>query len=85
MDASARNQSTQFIEVIKAKAGITSIKLASLIGVTSEYLSMIYNQKRTPAFQVWSLLKLIATDPIKLTAELDPGWDIRKKNLLLRA
>ena len=30
-------------------------------------------------------LKLIATDPKKLTAELDPDWDIRKKNLLLRA
>jgi DNA-binding transcriptional regulator YiaG len=85
MDASVRDQTSQFIDVIKSKANITAMKLASLVGITPEYLSMIYNGKRTPSFQVWNLLKLVATDPVKLTAELDPGWDIRKKNLLLRA
>jgi DNA-binding transcriptional regulator YiaG len=85
MNASVCDQASQFIEVIKAKANITGIKLASLIGITPEYLSMISNGKRTPSFQVWNLLKIIATDPVKLTTELDPTWDIRKFNLLLRA
>jgi len=85
MDASVRDQTSQFIDVIKSKADISSIKLASIIGITPEYLSMIYNAKRTPSFQVWNFLKLVATDPVKLTAELDPTWDIRKENLFLRA
>jgi DNA-binding transcriptional regulator YiaG len=85
IEASVRDQASQFIEVIKAKANITGVKLAKLVGVTPEYLSMLSNHKNTPSYQVWNMLKLIANDPKKLTAELDPDWDIRKKNLLLRA
>ena len=85
MEASVRDQASQFIDIIKSKADVTAVKLASLIGVTPEYISMLSNRKNTPSYQIWNMLKLIATDPKKITTELDPNWDIRKENLLLRA
>ncbi|MCX6128100.1 MAG: hypothetical protein NTX25_03430 [Proteobacteria bacterium] len=85
MEASVRDQASQFIDIIKSKADITAIKLSELVGVTPEYLSMLSNQKNTPSYRTWNMLKLIATDPKKLTQELDPNWDIRKEKLLLRA
>ena len=85
MDASVRDQASQFIDIIKSKANINAVKLASLLGITPEYLSMLSNQKNTPSYRIWNMLKLVATDPKKLTLELDPNWDIRKENLLLRA
>lgn len=85
IEASIRDQAAQFIDIIKSRTGISSVKLASLIGVSPEYLSTIYNQKLTPKFQLWNILKITASDPVKLTKELDPNRDIRKENLLLRA
>jgi hypothetical protein len=85
LDASVRDQTSQFIDVIKSKADITAAKLGTLTGLTPEYLSALGRRKATPSFRVWNLLKLVATDPKKITAELDPEWDIRKENLLLRA
>ena len=85
MEASVRDQASQFIDIIKSKANINAVKLASLLGVTPEYLSMLSNQKNTPSYRIWNMLKLVSTDPKKLTLELDPNWDIRKENLLLRA
>ena len=85
MTASVRNQTAQFIDVIKSKADITSVKLASLVGVTPEYLSMLANEKKTPTYRIWNILKIIARDPKRITTEMDPEWDFRKENLLLRA
>ncbi len=85
MDASVRDQTAQFIDVIKSKAGITAAKLASAVGVSPEYLSMLSNEKKTPAYRVWNILKIIARDPKRITMEMDPNWDLRKENLLLRA
>lgn len=85
MEASVRDQASQFIDIIKAKAGIKGTNLASLLGVTPEYISMLSNKKNTPSYLIWSMLKLVATDPKRLTAELDPSRDIRKENLLIRA
>ncbi len=39
---------------------------------------MFSNQKNPPSYRVWNMSKIIAEDPKKLTAELDPEWDIRK-------
>lgn len=85
IESSIRDQAAQFIDIIKSKTGISSATLAFTIGISPEYLSTIYNQKQTPKFQLWNLLKVIAGDPVKLIAELDPNRDFRKENLLLRA
>lgn len=85
LEASVRDQTSQFIDVIKSKADITAVKLGSLIGVSPEYLSKLGRQKATPSYLIWSFLKLIATDPKKIAAELDPSWDVRKENILLHA
>jgi hypothetical protein len=73
MEASVRDQASQFIYIIKAKAGIKGTNLASLLGVTPEYISMLSNKKNTPSYLIWSMLKLVATYPKRLTAELDPS------------
>lgn len=85
IEASIKDQTKQFIEVIKEKADITSLKLASTIGLSPEFISMLLNQKKVPSFQLWNELRVIAKDPVNRIAEMNPELDVRTENLLLRA
>jgi len=83
LEASIRDQTAQFLTIIKSKAGITAAKLGELVGVSAEYLSLLGSEKRTPTYKVWNLLKIIARDPKRISLEMEPNWDLRKENLLL--
>ena len=85
MESSVKDQVKQFIDVIKTKAHVTSAKLASTVGVTPEFISLLVNQKRIPSFQIWNELRLIAQDPVNRIKEMDPELDVRDQNILLRA
>lgn len=85
IEATICEQTAQFIDIIKAKAKISSASLAEMVGVSAAYLSSLHNKKKTPSFQLWNLLKIIAIDPNKIISLADPRRDIRKEGLLLRA
>jgi DNA-binding transcriptional regulator YiaG len=85
IEGTIRDQTSQFIDIIKSKAGVTGIVLAEMVGVSPTYLSSLHSGKRTPSFQLWNLLKMIAMDPTKMTSMANPHRDIRKETLLLRA
>ena len=84
VEATVRDQASQFIDIIRSKADCSVEELATRIGVTPEYLSTIRSQKRTPSFAVWNVLKAIATDPKAMFPHFDPGIDPARANLLLR-
>lgn len=85
VEASIRDQTSQFIDIIKSKSGKSLEELSAIIGISPQYLSNIRNEKRTPSFHLWNLLKIIAICPKDLIQKMDPSLDIRKENLLLRA
>ena len=84
LEASIRDQTAQFITIIKSKSGMTAAKLGEIVGVSAEYLSLLSKEKRTPTYKLWNLLKIIARDPRRIALEMEPNWDLRKENLLLR-
>lgn len=84
LEASVRSQTSQFLEIIKSKSGLSYEAIALRLGYTSAYVSSLKNEKKTPAFKLWNQLKSIATDPKAEMAKLDPDFDIIKHNLLLR-
>jgi hypothetical protein len=84
MEASIRDQASQFIDIIKGKAGCSIEEMANRIGISPEYLSSIRSQKKTPSFTVWNVLKVIASDPKAMFAHFDPRIDPVAANLLLR-
>ncbi len=85
IESSVREQTSQFIEIIKAKTGVTNERIAQLIGISPSYLASLNSQKRTASFNLWNELKAIAIDPEEMIKRLDPSWDLLKENLLLRA
>ncbi len=82
MEASVRSQASFFTKKIQKEAKISGKQLALILGISPEYLSKILNEKKTPSFSVWNFLKIIATDPVKITEELDPKWDFRNQEAL---
>lgn len=85
VEASVRDQASQFIDIIRSKADLSMEELARRIGISREYMSGIRSQKRTPSFTVWNVLKAIATDPKAMIERFDPELDPADANLLLRA
>ncbi len=85
LEASVRDQISQFIDIIKSKSGLSLEEISHKTGISYTYLSTLRNKKRTPSFQVWNYLKMIAGKPKEMLELADPGRDIRKENLLLRA
>lgn len=84
LEASVRDQASQFIDIIRSKANYSTERLARSIGITPEYLSSIRSQKRTPSFAIWNVLKAIAADPVLMLMRFDPETDPLEANLLLR-
>ena len=85
MEESVRDQASQFLETIKARADVTGMRLAYILGVTPEYISIIQNKKKTPSFHFWNILRYFAKHPDRISTELDPLTDVRSENLLRRA
>lgn len=84
IERSLRNQTAQFLEVIKSRSGLSYEEIAKRIGVSPPYLSNLKGQKKTPSFAVWNVLKMCAKDPDMIKDVLDPEYDIEAANILLR-
>ncbi len=85
IEDSIREQTSQFIEIIKAKGQISSERVAQIIGISPSYLASLHQKKKTPSFNLWNELKAIAISPEEMIKRLDPSWDLLKGKLLLRA
>ncbi len=66
---------TNTLKDILSIGGMTGKKLAKLIGVTPEYISMLLNHKKKASFQLTQLLLLIKLYP-KLKTDLGIFWGI---------
>lgn len=84
IERSLRNQTAQFLEVIKSRSGLSYEEIARRIGVSPPYLSNLKGQKKTPSFAVWNVLKMCAKYPDMIKDVLDPEYDIEAANILLR-
>ena len=85
IENSIREQTLQFIDIIRSKGQISNEKIAILIGISPSYLASLHKKKKTPSFTLWNELKAIAIAPEEMIKRLDPSWDLLKENLLLRA
>ncbi len=85
MEKSIRDQASQFIDIIRSKTNLKSHELAAFIGITASYLSSLHSKTKTPSFQVWNLLKVVAIDPVEMCKKLDPSYNVIKENILLHA
>lgn len=84
IEKSLRDQTSQFLEVIKNRTDFSFEEIATRIGISAPYLSDLRRQKKTPSFGIWNMLKMCAKHPEILRDVLDPGYDIEKANILLR-
>ncbi len=84
VEASVRDQASQFLDIIKSKSGLSFEEMARRLGVAPSWLSSIRSKKVTPSFQLWNVLKVVAIDPKLMTERMRPDYDILAENLLLR-
>ena len=85
IEASIRDQTSQFLDIIKSKSGLKFEEIATRLGVDPSWISSLRSQRATPSFHLWNLLKVTAIDPKVMTERLDPSFDIVGNNVLLRA
>ena len=62
IEASIKAQVRLFVEKIVEREKCTQVDLAERIGVTPEFLSNIKNGLKTPGFQTFNFLKILAVD-----------------------
>ena len=79
IEGSIRDQTSQYLEIIKAKSGLTFEQIAIRVGKAPSYISSLYNQKKSPAFGLWKQSKSAAMDPVEEMSRLDPNLDIFEK------
>lgn len=84
IEKSLRNQTSQFLDIIKSRSALSYEEIAKRIGVSAPYLSNLKRQKKTPSFAIWNILKMCAKYPEMMKVVLDPEYDIEAANLLLR-
>jgi transcriptional regulator with XRE-family HTH domain len=84
VEASIRDQASQFLDIIKSKSGLSFEEIARRLGVAPSWLSSIRSKKATSSFQLWNVLKVVAIDPKLMTERMRPDYDILAENLLLR-
>lgn len=63
IEASIRAYAKEMVEAILAREECSQIELAARAGVTPEYLSGLKTGSRTPGFQTFNILKMLASDP----------------------
>lgn len=84
IEMSLRNQTSQFLEMIKARSSLSYDEIAKRVGVSPPYLSNLKRKKKTPSFAIWNVLKMCAKYPDLIKEVMDPEYDIEAANLLLR-
>jgi|GEM_PF-2067379 len=62
IEASIRAYSKEMVETILAREECSQIDLAARTGITPEYLSGLKTGSRTPGFQTFNILKMLASD-----------------------
>lgn len=80
-ESSVRIWTRMFIDSILKKSHFKQHKLAEYLGLSSVYLSELRQEKRTPKFQLWNILKIVALDPDQTLQKLNPQYVIRRKDL----
>lgn len=60
IETSIRDKTSAFILMIKEKVRLSQKIIAKKIGLTEVYLSELIGKKKTPSYQVFNLLKIIA-------------------------
>ncbi|MGK5090044.1 hypothetical protein WDW86_21035 [Bdellovibrionota bacterium FG-2] len=63
IEASIRAYAKEMVETTLAREECSQIDLASRAGITPEYLSGVKTGARTPGFQTFNILKMLASDP----------------------
>ena len=63
VEATIRTIAGKFIETIISREECSQILLAARVGITPEYLSGIKTGTRTPGFQTFNILKILAENP----------------------
>jgi DNA-binding transcriptional regulator YiaG len=63
IEASIRSYSKEMVETILAREECSQVDLAARAGITPEYLSGLKTGARTPGFQTFNILKMLASDP----------------------
>lgn len=74
IEASIREQTAIFLSVALKKTNMKATKLATLLGVTPQYLSMLRNGTKTPGYSIWNTLRMIAEDPSAMKKRLTPDF-----------
>ena len=85
VESSIRDQTSQFLDIIYSKSGLTFEVIAQRLGYSASYISTLRQRNATPAFKLWNQLKSISIDPKLEMSNLDPDYDIIAHNILLRA
>lgn len=75
-EQSIRLWSAIFLEEILAVSKFTQKKLADHLGISSVYLTELKKMEKTPKFQLWNTLKLVALDPDATLKKLNPSYKI---------
>ena len=75
VEATIRALTGMFIESIISREKCSQLVLAERVGITPEYLSGIKTGTRTPGFQTFNILKILAEDPSAFQVS-DPLFEI---------
>ncbi len=75
IEATIRALSGKLVETIIEREECSQTILAQRIGITPEYLSGIKSRTRTPGFQTFNMLKILAEEPSAFEIS-DPTFDI---------
>lgn len=84
IESSIREQTSQFLEIISSKTRLNFEDISIRLGYDKSYISRLKKKRVTAAFKLWNQLKSIAINPNIIKNELDPSYDIMKKDILLR-
>ena len=77
IEATIRTLTGGFINAILEREKCSQIILSMHIGVTEAYLSFLKNGSRTPGFQTFNILKILAEDPSAFKIS-DPVFELEK-------
>lgn len=77
VEATIRGLIVSFIHVILKRERCSQIVLASRLGVTPEYISQLKSGSRTPSFQAFNMLKILAESKSAFPIS-DPTFQLEK-------
>lgn len=66
LEKSIRIQIANFLKIIKHESNLKQKDIAKKIGLTEAYLSDLIGKKKTPSYQIFNLIKVLANHPSNL-------------------